>query len=225
MSRIISVREQLAEEFAHDLDTFVLANEQILQSYHDRARDELEGDDASTSAYDRTAMAMGAFGIFNAKAPSPLRKGNFDLLVLLVTQEGVHRVLRQYREESNDQFEWLREFYSERVGKYFDGDGEYSRADDFLEEVLLTPPSVKKNASGKGDLIDPLRIAEDIIRMRRDVALEFKEAMEHVPQDHSSKVRKVLLTKQMQKWGNAPEPSSLAGETAERKGTEGGQFE
>ena len=225
----MSVREQLAAEWATDLNVLISANDRILESYHDRAmdaRDNEEGDDSFSErqAFDRTAMALGDFGVFGANAPSPLRKGNFDLLVLLATQESVHRVLREYREEEEQKvaFEWLREFYSDRIEEYFDGNGDYGRADDFLEELLLTPPSVKKNVGGKADLIDPLKIAEDIIRMRTEVAFDWKQIVSNVPEDHTE-VRKVLLAKQMLKWGNAPAAEEVAEESETR--TEGGEFQ
>lgn len=201
---------------------FVSANEKILQSYHDRVMDARDAEDEESplltapnlekqTAYARDAMALADFGIFSANAPSPLRKGNFDLTVLLITQESVHRVLRQYREDDQKvAFEWLRKFYTERVDTYFDGDGGFARADDFLEELLLTPPSVKKNVGGTADLMDPLRIAEDIIRMRTNVGLDFKDAVTNVPHDHME-LRKVLLSKQMQRWGNTPEPVEATG--------------
>ena len=78
-------------------------------------------------------------------APSPLRKGNFDLLVLLATQEAIHRVLndpsrqaRKSAEHGSNQF--LQDFYVTRLLSHFSGDQRYGRADDFLEEMLATTP-------------------------------------------------------------------------------------
>ena len=197
-SRIMAVREQLAMEWETDLDMLLAANDAILQSYSTR-----------DGAFERTTMAYGDFGIFNARAPSPLRKGNYDLLVLLATQESVHRILRSYQQVEGFKvsFEWLRDFYADRIGDYFDGSGEYGRADDFLEQLLLTPPSVKQAVGQKADLIDPLKIAEDIIRTRSQVARDWKEVCRRIPKDHTE-LRKILLAKQMLKWGNAPNVES-----------------
>lgn len=231
-SRILSVREQLAAEFDTDLNVLISANDCILQSYHDTtmdARENEEDDDSQNSrkntAFDRTTLAMGDFGLLGAKAPSPLRKGNFDLLVLLATQESVHRVLREYQQVQEQQvsFEWLREFYSDRIEQYFDGSGEFGRADDFLEALLLTPPSVKKNVGHQtADLIDPLKIAEDVIRMRTQVALDWKKTCAHVQEDHTS-VRKALLDKQMIMWGNPPAASEASQESEIQRDV--GEFE
>ena len=215
VSRILSVREQLAGEFVDDLDLFISANEQILDSYRDRAmndRDTEEGsflDSKQKTAYDRNAMALGDFGLFNDdKAPSPLRKANFDLLALLVTQESVHRVLWLYRNADDENkkvaFEWLREFYSDRVEKYFDGNGGFARADDFLDELLRAPPSVKLDTSGhtsktaSPNLLDTLRIAKDVIRMRAYVAFIFQARISNTQKDHTD-IRKTILSEQ---WAN-----------------------
>jgi hypothetical protein len=51
------------------------------------------------------------------------------------------------REDSNR--EWLRNFYSERVAEFFDGDLPYGRADDFIEELLLSTPSIIHSEDSK----------------------------------------------------------------------------
>lgn len=215
VSRILSVREQLAGEFVDDLDLFISANEQILDSYRDRAMNDRDTEEWSfldskqKTAYDRNAMALGDFGLFNDdKAPSPLRKANFDLLALLVTQESVHRVLWLYRNADDENkkvaFEWLREFYSDRVEKYFDGNGGFARADDFLDELLRAPPSVKLDTSGhtsktaSPNLLDTLRIAKDVIRMRAYVAFIFQARISNTQKDHTD-IRKTILSEQ---WAN-----------------------
>lgn len=160
-----------------------------------------------TFAFDRNAMfLMKNSNDYTEKAPSMLRQGNFDLLCLLATQESIHRVLRDYVDAGNEHevsFQWFRDFYVARVAKYFDGNQEYSSADNFLEELLLTSPSVKAGDNGKMGLVDPLRIAEDIIAMRSRVAMEWKDMMSATKDEHTI-VRKELLDKQMLKWGQKP---------------------
>jgi hypothetical protein len=243
VSRIVSVREQLAKEFATDFDTIVHANDQVLDSYQQilrRSRDAWnnEGEDTSMddmgeslaapysdrrqgrNAYDRhNAMVLLSYTIDAAdRDSSPLRKSNFDLMILLLTQESIHRVLRAYAkagEEREVSFVWLRDYYMSRVGKYFDGhQQEFGRADDFLEELLLTSPTVKRldSKSGRGGrqenlgLVDPLRIAEDIIRTRTEVGQEWKEIVTGVPREHTE-LRKMLLALQMGEQVNAGIPT------------------
>lgn len=157
----------------------------------------------SRKAYDRTAMTvLGNNIVQDGRASSPYRRGSFDLLGLLATQESIHRVLREYRltgEDRDVSFQWLKEFYVSRVALYFDGNQEYGRADDFLEELLLTAPSVKEMENGKLGLIDPLRMAEDIISMRSTVARDWRDIVVDVPTKDHAELRKLTLAIRMGK--------------------------
>ena len=218
VSRIVSVRDQIAKEWIVDLDTLVKANEMIIESYIETSvsnraeeceengipEDCLDSEslhvpnssqsEAKKGAYERLAMTFLANSIANMdRGSSPHRKGNFDLLVLLATQEAIHRILREYRDDESRQvsFAWLRDFYVDRVASHFDGNQGYGRADDFLEELLLTVPSFKTTGDAV-EVIDPLRVAEDIICMRTAVANEWKTTMFETPKDHTSLQRLVL---------------------------------
>lgn len=206
-NRILSVREQLAREWKADLDILAHANNQILMSYMRLSLDERQKKDTELTsrppAFQRTApLAMEQMaGPLDA---SPLRKGNFDLLCNICTQASVHRLLRQLQngdQTEQTSFDWLLSFYSDRLNDYFDGHQGYGRADDFLEEILLTPPSIVESSAT--DFVDPMRIAEELISIRNDIANEWKNAMEEVPQKHTSGIRKLLLEKQMAAWGSS----------------------
>jgi hypothetical protein len=55
--------------------------------------------------------------------------------------------------------------------------------------------------------IDPLSIAEDIVSVRKEVALEWKEAMENVELDHTD-IRADVFRMQMKKWGQNVAPKA-----------------
>ena len=230
----------MANEFTDDVDTLVIANDQILSSYFETQQtlgledfsdtvefsngdnDDDDDDDNDSiptliapysditqqrrKAFDRHVGDMLLSNAIFSKDQnsSPLRKGNFDLMFLLATQESIHRVLRNYARAGDERevsFHWLRDFYTKRLGEYFDGHQRYGRADDFLEELLLTPPIMKsiEDNSKRNQVvgfIDPLRIAEDIIRTRSEVAAEWKGIVANVPQEHME-LRRLLLAKQM----------------------------
>jgi hypothetical protein len=228
-SRILSVREQIAKEWLNDLDILAEANSKILDSYFKMSKEQRskqDDDQADTTittndntpppAFERTAVHL----LNNAEDLSPLqsspfRKGNFDLLYSLCTQESVHRLLREFAEtgaQKEVSFAWLRDFYTERVADYFDGDQRNGRADDFLEELLRTSPSVVITDDGKGGLADPLGLAEQIIETRNKVVEDWKVLMERVPQDHTAGIRKELLNKQMAAWGQGPPLGSSSDE-------------
>lgn len=128
---------------------------------------------------------------------APDRYGNFDLLLLLSTQAAIHRVLRKANDNRSSPsaagFKFFRNFYLERV-HYFDGDQRYGRADEFLEELLLTPPSVSKEPGGRISMIDPLRTAEIIVNMRGEICQEWSDSLSNIAVDHTC-IRKEILEK------------------------------
>jgi hypothetical protein len=144
--------------------------------------------------FDRKAMTMltNSMGTQDRDS-SPLRRSNLDLLVQLSTQESIHRVMRSYLVENRiETLAWLRDFYVARVGAFFDGDQlRYGRGDDFLEELLLTPPCIVKNGN-QVHLVDPMRMAEEIIRERSAVARDWMKIVEQTASDHTD-LRRYLL--------------------------------
>lgn len=238
VTRLLSVRQQIAQEWVADLETLVAVNELVLESYH-KVQNQNRKDEECTSFPDEdgsiTSDHAECFNIEDMIAPysidhpsknkqfaferkatefltnkmledeakrglpsSTLRKGSFDLLSLLATQEAVHTVLRQYmqqREEKLVSLEWLKKFYIERLEQCFDGHGKYGRADDFLQDLLLASPSVV-TVDDTMELIDPQRIAEDVIRARTEVASLWKVIMEQqVPSDHMQLQKSILAVR------------------------------
>jgi len=214
--RILAVREQIGAEWVIDLEILGRANQQILESYFQIAKDErkkLDSDISTTTAFERTAVnALNNQTAFGATG-SPFRKGSFDLLYNLCTQASIHRLLHtlnEMREDSNR--EWLRNFYIERVADFFDGDLPYGRADDFIEELLLSTPSIIHSEDSKISLIDPYRLAEQIIETRNDIVSEWIEAMSSVNADHQDGIRRILLNKRMSTSDQSGSGSSTSSE-------------
>ena len=144
-----------------------------------------------TRAFDRISVNILSnfteFASSGTTSSSPFRKGNFDLLYNLCTQASVHRLLRDLRESKVDSvsYQWLQKFYSERVAEYFDGDQAFGRADDFIDALLRSPPSLVSMDDGQSlGLTDPLRIAERIISKRSEIAHEWIDMMREVKADH-----------------------------------------
>eukprot|EP00535_Pseudo-nitzschia_heimii_P012218 CAMPEP_0197198888 /NCGR_PEP_ID=MMETSP1423-20130617/33605_1 /TAXON_ID=476441 /ORGANISM="Pseudo-nitzschia heimii, Strain UNC1101" /LENGTH=347 /DNA_ID=CAMNT_0042652735 /DNA_START=121 /DNA_END=1164 /DNA_ORIENTATION=- len=215
--RILAVREQLASEWVSDLDILGKANQQILDSYFQLAKDKRKQDLKTTSgnAFERTAInALNNHTVFGATG-SPFRKGNFDLLYNLCTQASIHRLLHSLRErEDHSNLDWLRGFYIDRLDGFFDGDVAFGRADDFIEELLLSSPSISKYEDDGMGLIDPFGLSEKIIEIRNDIISEWIETMNQVPSAHQDGVRKMLLNKQMASWNtNNPKDDSYTSGT------------
>lgn len=220
--RILTVREQIASEWVTDLEILGKANQQILDSYFQLAKDDRrkENKDSSTTqaiAFERTAInALNNHTVFGATG-SPFRKGSFDLLYNLCTQASIHRLLHLFRERGDEtKLDWLLDFYVDRLQDYFDGDLPYGRADDFIEEMLLSSPLIIHRDDGRVTLTDPFGISEQIIEIRNDIVSEWIVAMQQVPVAHQSGIRGILLNKIMGPLNSSP--GNFQGDSTASKG-------
>jgi len=191
-SRLISVRAQIAQEWVHDLGVVAEMGRRMLDRYWDRLRQLRESEEDGTPRLERESLLFlesnpSSDPDSDLASVSPLRKGNFDLLLLLATQESIHRVLnnedRSLDPASKASNMYLRDFYAQRLLSHFTGPQRYGRADDFLEELLDAAPRLQ-TGEGFTTMIDPIRIAELILKEREQVALEWREIAKAAPQDH-----------------------------------------
>lgn len=200
-TRMISVREQIAREFAKDLPILSNIGEQTMQSYWQGIRDmAAEGrPDPLRSAYAGSLLFL-ELDQDGDYIPSPLRKGNFDLLLLLATQESIHRALNIVNDEPNlpvhsmtkPNRQFLSNYYLNRLVSHFTGRQRYGRADEFLQELLRSTPTLSTRLDDEeqnGDsaefmLVDPCRIAEQLLEIRHHVAIEWAQRAAAVPDFH-----------------------------------------
>jgi hypothetical protein len=224
---MLSVREQIARELMGDLKAISGMGQQIFDSYNhnlNTKNDEVKcggkksgigyKDGSSPRGFDRPSMLYMNFDpLIDADfAPSPLRVGNFDLLLNLITQSAVVDVLQNgletgvYAGENEKKNEaalrYLEQFYKERVVTHFVGAQFYGKGDDFIEEMMLKPNvTIFDDMDMEDDNsavleIEPLRIAEQILKRRDKMALEWLEVLEAVPSDHTE-IRKQQLARMM----------------------------
>lgn len=149
---------------------------------------------------------------FNDMESTPLRASSFDLLFMLSTQESIHRLLKHYQmnqDENDISFEWLSDFYESNLEQYFDGDGGYGRSDDFLDLLLQKSPAIKTLQDGRFGFIDPHAIAEYIVQIRTSVLEEWQGIMSVVSTEQSD-LRKIQHIRQMAKWGQHIEDDTTA---------------
>mmetsp|Transcript_62720 Transcript_62720/g.70207 ORF Transcript_62720/g.70207 Transcript_62720/m.70207 type:complete len:655 (-) Transcript_62720:198-2162(-) len=274
--RILSVREQLSNEWVEDLDTLVKLNDEILDTFEEYTKaatckdleednNDNDDDDDDTNmkiksevdqkdetvkgnSSDDLDLLLKAFGNPDAKkdalsddinsssslcerlsssnsntdnkgeekrifdrnilfswsqslcspnrSSSPYRKANFDLLLLLATQESIHRVLNSYKEDDEvrpETFEWLLDFYKNHVKDHFDGHQTYARSEDFLEKMLTSPRTLIETNDEILAWVDPARVAKDIIRERSEVALDWMSISETISDEHTD-LRRLLFT-------------------------------
>jgi hypothetical protein len=97
------------------------------------------------------------------RSSSPYRKANFDLLLLLATQESIHRVLKSYKDDDEvrkETYEFLLDFYKDHVKNHFDGHQTYARSEDFLDEMLTSPRTLIETKNEILAWVNPARVAE-----------------------------------------------------------------
>jgi len=231
-TRLMSVREQIAREFTKDLSVLANMGGQTLQTYWRGIRD--MGDEPRQSQQEgrtsgtATLLFLEFAPEFDGDvAPSPLRKGNFDLLVLLATQESIHRLLMMTGDDaavhkddpvgdecplnimSRSNRNFLSNFYLQRLVSHFTGRQRYGRADQFLQELLLSTPSVmvsdyddnNDDSDDTSCLVDPTRIAEQILEMRQVVAREWQAQAASVPELHVD-LKRLQLDRLMESYDN-----------------------
>uniref|UniRef100_A0A7S2UGR7 Uncharacterized protein n=1 Tax=Attheya septentrionalis TaxID=420275 RepID=A0A7S2UGR7_9STRA len=212
-SRMLSVREQIAREWVRDLDVIGSMGMQVFQSYWENLptgsqKDEnRRGGSTPTKAFERQNLVFLELSPDpdSDYMPSPLRKGNFDLLILMSTEESVRRVCGKGIIVRSDDGEstidtvstnYLKRFYEERIMSHFRGPKKYGRADDFIEELMLSPSMMTTDGDSVTGFIDPIKITEVVMQQREVVALEWKAIAEGSPTEHTE-IRKLQLNKMM----------------------------
>ena len=167
-SRLLSVRAQIALEFTKDLEAIAAMDGTHAARDFDTMRHTSSGNLFFLNYHpDETSDYH----------PSPLRKGNFDLLKLLTTQEAIHRCL----EHSDSRF-W-HTFYAERLDSHFRGPQKYGRADDVLRELMEASPSVQVS-DNQATLIDPSQLAAELLEKRSQVATEWRKIVSTMGERH-----------------------------------------
>ncbi|KAG7349406.1 hypothetical protein IV203_012003 [Nitzschia inconspicua] len=200
-SRLISVREQIAREFVKDLDVIAESSLTVMDQYRQSAN-------SGTRKLERIHQYFLETSVHEDYMPSPLRKGNFDLLLSLTTQEAIHRILNRLCGTDNHQddclvddpdqasVQFLRNFYARRIGTHFTGSNFYGRADDFMDELLQTLPSVVQLQDSECGLVDPEHLVEMIFKEREKVASDWIDISLDVPQSHTT-IKRWQLNKLM----------------------------
>jgi len=268
-SRILSVREQLAREFARDLKTVSDMGGQTFDWYWEklkRSRDAKDSDDAtnwnnnnndgnqdddespalsSSSSNTDSPLNVDPTSLRGSREnllfleisvddptsdhkPSPLRRSNFDLLLLLATEEAIQRVLNRWEsmrsegdltgsEDASQSF--LEGFYQEREHCFQGPLRSYGRADDLLEELLDSALLF-----GERGAVHPTKIAELVLKEREKVALDWMEIAEESPVHHM-RIQKLRLDRMMGASMGGSDSSSNSSSSNESEVARNGSFD
>lgn len=227
-TRILSVREQIARELTRDLECIANMGQQIFDSYRHHRKNRKDTKQSAGSdtdeesrlfAFDRPSTFYINFDPTDddAFAPSPLRKGNFDLLYNLITQEAIVQLVEDGVVLGEDEAQntacsaFLAQYYKDRLATHFVGSQWYGKGDDFIEGLMLSSPLIiSRSSKGSGEEdqkdedakatstppleIEPLRIAEQILLKRDKLAIDWMAIMKDTPADHME-IRKAQLTR------------------------------
>jgi hypothetical protein len=232
-TRILSVREQIAREMSGDLKAIANMGQLIFNSYCQNAKDRRNTkqtrasgaragenkEESSPYGFDRPGTMYINFDPTDDDefAPSPLRKGNFDLLYNLITQSAVIQLLQceegvvvgedGVQNKASQLF--LSRFFLERRITHFIGSQWYGKGDDFIEELIMSSPIMMSRGEGslesRGEkdsevsnmpplVVEPMRIAEQILLRRDKLALEWMDIMQFAPSEHTD-IRKLQLSR------------------------------
>lgn len=255
-TRLLAVREQIALEFVEDLiliwkadktlltDLLLLTDESGESRASDSSEEVLSLPSSNAVKMHQELLAYSSSG----KASSSFRKGNFDLLFNLSTQAAVHRLLKQLmsdecnidnncgradratiRSYNNACFQWLRDFYIDRVGHFFDGDVPFGQADEFLQEWLKQPPhtisgdgavhekpaTIDTTGIFSGDdllnRVDPTRLAEEMVRIRSGIVMEWRKMCRLVPEEDHGWIKLLIIEKRAADASNGDSKGGISG--------------
>ena len=187
-SRLIRVREQIAREFARDLDRIIDISCSYLQQYSEFKEKAPNNNDAYRTnlffLYMQPADGEGD--------PSPLRKGNFDLLMLFTLQESIHRILNSQDSSLGEaELMLLRNFYTDKMDTHFVGPVAYHNSDDFLVGLLESPGKVQVQ-DDKIEIVDTVVVTKLVLQTQAKVADELVEIALEIPNEHLELKRRQL---------------------------------
>jgi hypothetical protein len=239
VQRLLAVRAQLAAEFERDLQiVHMIDGSVVMESYFRKLSSTTTtatGTSGTTSMdnnkahlFDRVSVDIlnnftESHGVGSILSSSPFRRGNFDLLYSLCTQTAAHRLLRELNQSAsssniNDDlitYQFFKHFYMDNGPAYFDGDQNYGRGDDFIDALLRSSPTLV-GSGGRIGMKDPLRVAERLITLRSEIALEWIEMLREVPEDHkvlNDVLVRVMMTRTMEESGNVNDVVNIQEET------------
>lgn len=145
---------------------------------------------------------------------SPFRDGNRDRLIGLLTERSAKTLAHYLMETNLNVYHWLLAYIAQypipRDGTWDDVSGE-----TFLRTLLTMPVQPAKFMTGRTSMydniketgVDPRSIAQRIMEIRKQLAMEWMSDLGGVPEENASLLRE-SLTSSLEKMWTAPATSS-----------------
>ncbi|CAM9934395.1 unnamed protein product [Chrysoparadoxa australica] len=175
--KIITVREQIADEWMHDLGLVALENSEM--SRHHMATLNMDENEAARSR--QLVFDHDPFG----ETTTPYRAKNYARLLELATTIGIQRYTSELRIRGDRYSQnWLEKFLHKNEGL---------TGNELLDAMLKgTLIMIKDPKRVKPRVVEPTKIAGGVMKYRGEAASELIEVLESIPSDHSLVIRKVL---------------------------------
>eukprot|EP00904_Undaria_pinnatifida_P014256 jgi/Undpi1/9961/HiC_scaffold_28.g12415.m1 len=172
--RLMEIREQMAEQLSTDLRQMAAENDKLQRDYVDES--EL-GPDRAQALRMSVLEPMVEVDPSSGMANPPQRRAAYKTAVELATAASMRRVRSELRIRGDSRtLDWLDRF----------SDRELEQRGNALIQSLFAGPMVFINdpSRARPKIIEPLKVAQDIMKEREVLAQEFIAVLERVPQDH-----------------------------------------
>jgi len=187
--QLMALRESIAHEWVEDLRLFKLDNDELRRHHAEEVRSLVDHQERF-----EYAITPGSGG-----EDTPLRASSYDLLKTAATRCAFRRLHSELDRDSLQRHsaEWMRVFLEARASP-LSGQVGWHAARDFLLDLMAQPVSVGTSPGGNARFLDPLALAERVLDLRIEIADEWTEALEAVPDGHLRLARLRLEAREVQ---------------------------
>ncbi|CAN0088737.1 unnamed protein product [Ectocarpus sp. 12 AP-2014] len=192
--RLMEIREQVAEQLGSDLQQIAAENARLQADYHYES--EL-GPDRAQALRLSSLKPMTDVDPSSGTANPPRRRSTYKDALELVTAASMRRVKAELRIRGDMvTLDWLDRFSSRELEQ---------RGNALLESLFAGPMVlIKDPLRDRPKVVEPLKVAQEIMQGREVVAEELITVLKGVPQDHLAMTVSLLN----EKWESTGDPES-----------------
>ncbi|CAM9635065.1 unnamed protein product [Chrysoparadoxa australica] len=187
-ARVLEIREQVSADLARDLRRVSQENEEVLEFYMATAKL------SNPEAVRKMASWQPAKELETASVMAPYRAQTYERTLKLATQLSVESMLSEFRVSDRHKLRWLSTFLEKETTK---GGNELLAALMEGPMVLIHPSAT----ASKPKVVEPLRLAAQLMKLRLELSKEFLDHLSRVPQDHEAIKARIQLEMMWDKPG------------------------
>ncbi|CAN0296569.1 unnamed protein product [Pylaiella littoralis] len=192
--RLMEIREQVAEQLSADLTQMTAENDSLEEDY--QYESELGPDKASALRLS-SMQPMMEVDPSSGTANPPRRRSTYKDALDLVTAASMNRVKAQLRIRGDRvTLDWLDRFSDRELDH---------RGNELLQSLFAGPMVlVKDPLRDRPKVVEPLKVAQEIMQVREVVAGELIAVLRRVPADHQAMTVSLLN----EKWDSSGDPEA-----------------